>query len=679
MTVFSPHQESSLVAFLLVFFCPIFLTYFVFLVAHDALNKKGKGKKRKVMDNIETNLQTSAQNLENLESQPPNTQQSQPPNTQQSQPPDPEEITLRIHWKSCDEFLAQCLLRYQSYCYSKKKEYSTNSKFCARWIQPMMAKEHQDGPYWIKFGSINGAPSGVSARSKAKKDYTVALNRIQNHVSQQRLKFMDERTKHTASGSDPSTMPHYALWEQIWPQGTTSGDPHPAGRSTLLDPVHQSLMEQRIARNASATATGPTSTPPRSPAGSTDSTASPSTSTPNSPSDSYSILVSQASQAVSSSQAPQAVSSSQALTLHDNSSQVRICLNQQYQEDHVERLIKVEPTEDDGLALNVSTEADAFDIPPCFNTGPIRTNLTPSKFAPLNPSNKSVKFSVEKLREMLNAPCPVSKVPVSVRPVPKVPVSVTEPEEEVVMENVVDDGEIASGSGNYLADNPAVLKLIKQTEAMNKNDLKEEAENRKIKNLTKETTKTALKNRQLDDAKADSALRAAAHSDLTTYHRHVQDSDRVQLQNQADFNKIFQDIELKKIDLQREIHRDKMAMEKERIDMQREAENADLELRERELRERRDWRMTIAKYMATGKYPRPDDSLRSQVFETQNPPLPLTSIFRRSTLMIMIVIMLMYCSVPTRNERERRTRMREREGHTDRQKETSREINRETD
>jgi len=90
MTVFSPHQESSLVAFLLVFFCPIFLTYFVFLVAHDALDKK-RGKKRKVLDNIETNLQTSAQNLENLESQPPNSQQSQPPNTQQSQPPDPEE------------------------------------------------------------------------------------------------------------------------------------------------------------------------------------------------------------------------------------------------------------------------------------------------------------------------------------------------------------------------------------------------------------------------------------------------------------------------------------------------------------------------------------------------------------------------------------------------------------
>ena len=142
MTLFSPLQESSLVAFLLVFFCPIFFTYFVFLVAHDALNKKGKGKKRKVMDNIETNLQTSAQNLENLESQPPNSQQSQPPNTQQSQPPDPEEKTGRIHWKSCDEFLAQCLLRYQSYCYSKKEEYSTNSKFCARWIQPMMVKEH---------------------------------------------------------------------------------------------------------------------------------------------------------------------------------------------------------------------------------------------------------------------------------------------------------------------------------------------------------------------------------------------------------------------------------------------------------------------------------------------------------------------------------------------------------
>ena len=137
MTVFSPHQESSLVAFLLVSFCPIFLTYFVFLVAHDALNKKGKGKKRKVMDNIETNLQTSAQNLENLESQPPNTQQS----------PDPEEKTGRIHWKSCDEFLAQCLLKYQSYCYAKKKEYNTTSKFCARWIQPLMAQEHQGGPF----------------------------------------------------------------------------------------------------------------------------------------------------------------------------------------------------------------------------------------------------------------------------------------------------------------------------------------------------------------------------------------------------------------------------------------------------------------------------------------------------------------------------------------------------
>jgi len=44
-----------------------------------------------------------------------------------------------------------------------------------------------------------------------------------------------------------------------------------------------------------------------------------------------------------------------------------------------------------------------------------------------------------------------------------VPVSVTEPEE-----NVVDDSQIASGSGNYLADNPAVLKLIKSTEGMKK-------------------------------------------------------------------------------------------------------------------------------------------------------------------------------------------------------------------
>ena len=50
-------------------------------------------------------------------------------------------------------------------------------------------------------------------------------------------------------------------------------------------------------------------------------------------------------------------------------------------------------------------------------------------------------------------------------------------------------------------------------------------------------------------------------------------------------------------------------MEKERIDMQREAENADRELRERELAERRNCRMTIAKYVATGKYPRADDSL----------------------------------------------------------------------
>ena len=100
--------------------------------------------------------------------------------------------------------------------------------------------------------------------------------------------------------------------------------------------------------------------------------------------------------------------------------------------------------------------------------------------------------------------------------------------------------------------------MINQTDNKNDRELGQEFVARKSKNMTKETTRTALKNRQLDDAKADSALRAAAHSDLTTYHRHVQDSDRLQLQNQADFNKIFEqnervkaDIELKKIDLQR--------------------------------------------------------------------------------------------------------------------------------
>ena len=223
---------------------------------------------------------------------------------------------------------------------------------------------------------------------------------------------------------------------------------------------------------------------------------------------------------------------------------------------------------DYGLALNVSTEADAFDIPLIFNDGPI-TNVTPSKFEALNPSNKSkVKFSVEKLREMLlKAPCSVSKVPASARPIPKGPVSVTEREE-----NVVDDSQIASGSGNYLADNPAVENLIKGTKAMNEKDLKEEAENRKIKNLTKETTKTALKNRQLDDAKTERELRARCHADLTTYQAHVQKSNRLQVLNGQEFNRIFAEVESAKaeVELQKiQLQRKKMTMDKDEMEMQR--------------------------------------------------------------------------------------------------------------
>ena len=82
------------------------------------------------------------------------------------------------------------------------------------------------------------------------------------------------------------------------------------------------------------------------------------------------------------------------------------------------------------------------------------------------------------------------------------------------------DGAIASRSGDFVFDagtNTALTRLINETEQMNDNELGKEFVDRKNKNITKETSRTALKQRQLDDSKEDRQLRAAAHSDLTTY------------------------------------------------------------------------------------------------------------------------------------------------------------------
>ena len=84
------------------------------------------------------------------------------------------------------------------------------------------------------------------------------------------------------------------------------------------------------------------------------------------------------------------------------------------------------------------------------------------------------------------------------------------------------------------------------------------------------------------------------------------------MRNGEEFNRIFAEAERAKA----EVELQKIQLQRDQMEMQRAAEIAERELRERELKERRAWRMTMSKYMATGQYPRIDDSLRSQIAES---------------------------------------------------------------
>ena len=159
MAVFSPQQESSLVAFLYCFFGPIFLIFLVFIVATPQdnapdKNDRGKGpqRKRKAIDAIEKKLLASAHNLDD------------------DQPPATKKDTRKICWKHCNEFLGSCLLSYQAYCHSKNNEAGTGSIFCARWLQPKMATEYHGTPHAIFFGSISGEPYQASKNSQEMQD-----------------------------------------------------------------------------------------------------------------------------------------------------------------------------------------------------------------------------------------------------------------------------------------------------------------------------------------------------------------------------------------------------------------------------------------------------------------------------------------------------------------------------
>ena len=87
-----------------------------------------------------------------------------------------------------------------------------------------MALEFQGTPHEMFFGSIEGEPVHAPRNSLAMKEYRAAVNRIHNHLRGTKSTFTGERSEHTRSGADPSKMPNYALWEQVWPEGTTSGD-----------------------------------------------------------------------------------------------------------------------------------------------------------------------------------------------------------------------------------------------------------------------------------------------------------------------------------------------------------------------------------------------------------------------------------------------------------------------
>ena len=159
---------------------------------------------------------------------------------------------------------------------------------------------------------------------------------------------------------------------------------------------------------------------------------------------------------------------------------------------------------------------------------------------------------------------------------------------------------------------------MQSTENIDDAKLAKNLEERRNKNLQKETSKTALKQRQLDEESRDRQLRAAAHTDLNTYHRHVLESDRFQLQSFREFNTIYERAEAVKADIEKkklELLEKKMMMEEQQHKQKLEAADSDRELRERELTERKASRLTYIRWMATGE-------CVTKINETQLSPRP---------------------------------------------------------
>ena len=284
-------------------------------------------------------------------------------------------------------------------------------------------------------------------------------------------------------------------------------------------------------------------------------------------------------------------------------------------------------------------ETDMFKGAELFKGG---HNVTPCKFKPLNSSTSSVRNELFPdgppspvfARVSVPAPAPAAPAPAEVTPVDDpapVPADevapVVDPARVAVPFSVpvslpvpASDGAIASASGYDFdaATNPALFRLMRSTENLDDAKLANNFAERKNKNIQKETSKTALKQRQLDEESRDRQLRAAAHADLNTYHRHVQDSDRFQLQSFQEFNKIYERAEAVKADIEKkklELLEKKMMMEEQQHKQKLEAADSDRELRERELTERKANRLTYSRWMATGK-------CVTEVTETQLPPRP---------------------------------------------------------
>ena len=557
-------------------FCPLFLTLVVFVVAAMAKGASQKpGTKRKTISSMETHCTTSGENLDNLESQPPNSQQSKPPKSK-SQPKPKSQRSQRITWNALtDGHLCTCVLEYQSHCNNKNLEYNPSSIYCAVYVQPLMAKEFNGGPYQDLFGKMFYDQGELAPRSVEKAQHKSVVQRIQNHVISLRGKFVEERKKHQeSSGTSPPTMQYYDLYQQIFPKGSTSGEPYEGGRSCLIADEWQELIAKRKAERITADA-GTLLSVPRAPAPGPASTPSapapsPSASTP-SPTHSPSLLTSY-------SQGMHFPGTSQ--DRHDANlmyQEDRFRLDAYYKDEFDYDRAQFSDDDADTVASHLLSKDQVEAQAPS-------TNITPVKITPLNPLNNVLQISM---------------IPKSQLLVPEVTVPVPESK---VKENVVDD-EIPSGSGSPL-ENAPVEKLLNQTKHMSNGQMQKEFEARKTKNLKKETTKSALNKRMMDESTADNELKIRCHADLTDHQAKVQESDRRQIANGEEFNRIFAEVERVKA----EVEREKIQLRRDEMEFRREAERADRVLRERELQERQAMRIVMARYLSTGQLPSIEES-----------------------------------------------------------------------